>query len=112
MNKQFCFSPFFAITFTFYLASLVAQTVRNMPAIWETQVRSLGGEDPLEKGMATHSRIPACLVGYSPSGHKELDMTEQLTHWAGTRSLEFSPFLTSQRHPKVPDEECEERLGI
>ena len=39
-------------------------------------------------------------------------MTEQLTHWAGKRSLEFSSVLASQRHPKVPDEECEERLGI
>ena len=49
----------------------------------ETWVRSLGGEDPLEEGMATHSSIPAWrihgqkrLVGYSPQGHTELDMTE------------------------------------
>ena len=44
-------------------ASLVAQTVRNLPAMHETRVRSLGREDPLEKEMATHSgavawRIP------------------------------------------------------
>ena len=44
-------------------ASLVAQMVKNLPAIQETQVQSLGQEDPLEKGMATHSsflpwRIP------------------------------------------------------
>ena len=32
--------------------------VKNPPAMWETQVRSLGWEDPLEKGMATHSSIP------------------------------------------------------
>ena len=37
------------------LASLVAQTVKCLPAMPETQVRSLGGEDPLEKEMATHS---------------------------------------------------------
>ena len=37
-------------------ASLVAQTVKNLPA-WETQARSLGGEDLLEKGMATQSSI-------------------------------------------------------
>ena len=36
-------------------ASLVAQTVRNLPAMHETRVRSLGREDPLEKEMATHS---------------------------------------------------------
>ena len=37
--------------------TLVAQTVRNVPAVWVTQVRSLGWEDPLEKEMATHSNI-------------------------------------------------------
>ena len=38
-------------------ASLVAQLVKNLPAMWETWVRSLGWEDPLEKGQATHSSI-------------------------------------------------------
>ena len=40
-------------------ASLVVQTVKNLPAMQETQVRSLGQEDPLEKGMATYSSILA-----------------------------------------------------
>ena len=40
-------------------ASGVAQMVKNLPAMQETWVRSLGREDPLEKGMATHSSIPA-----------------------------------------------------
>ena len=40
-------------------ASLVANMVKNPPAMWETWVRSLGWEDPLEEGMATHSRILA-----------------------------------------------------
>ena len=40
-------------------ASLVAQLVKNPPAVWETWVRSLGWEDPLEKGTATHSSILA-----------------------------------------------------
>ena len=39
--------------------SLVAQMVKNLSAVWETQVRSLGQEDPLEKGMTTHSSILA-----------------------------------------------------
>ena len=39
--------------------SLLAQTVKNLPAMQETQVQSLGGEDPLEKGMATHPSIPS-----------------------------------------------------
>ena len=38
-------------------ASLVAQLVNNLPAMWETLVRSLGWEDPLEKGKAIHSNI-------------------------------------------------------
>ena len=61
--------------------------VKNLPAVQETQVRSLGWEDSLEKEMATHSLfLPGkfheqrSLAGYSPQGHKELDMTEQLTH--------------------------------
>ena len=41
------------------LVSLVAQMVKNLPVLWETWVRSLGWEDPLEEGMATHSCILA-----------------------------------------------------
>ena len=40
-------------------ASQVAQMVKNLPAMQETWVQSLGREDPLEKGMATHSSVPA-----------------------------------------------------
>ena len=40
-------------------ASLVAQMVKNLPAMWETRVQSLDWDDPLEKGMATRSRILA-----------------------------------------------------
>ena len=64
--------------------SLVAQRVKRLPAMQETRVRSLGWEDPLEKEMATHSSIPAgkshgqrSLVGCSPWGCKESDMTEK-----------------------------------
>ena len=39
------------------MASLVAQRVKCLPAMWETRVRSLGREDPLEEEMATHSSI-------------------------------------------------------
>ena len=46
-------------------ASLVAQLVKNLPATQETQVRSLGWEDPLEKGKATHSSIPAWRVPWT-----------------------------------------------
>ena len=57
-------------------ASLVARLVKNPPAMWETWVQSLGWEDPLEKGKATHSRILAWRI---PWGHKELDTTGQLS---------------------------------
>ena len=40
----------------------MAQTVKRLPAMWETQVQSLGQEDPLEKGMATHYSILAWRV--------------------------------------------------
>ena len=65
-------------------ASLMAQTVPNLPAVRETQVLSLGLEDPLEKETVTHSSIltwknpwTGSLAGYSPWGHKELNSTEQ-----------------------------------
>ena len=61
----------------------MAQLVKNLPAMWETWVRSLGWEDPLEKEMEpTPVLLPGkfygwrSLVGYSPWGRKELDMTE------------------------------------
>ena len=43
-------------------ASLVAQTVKNLPAMWETWVQSLGWEDALEEGMAIHSSIFAWII--------------------------------------------------
>jgi len=52
-------SPFFWISFGHHRAFLVAHMVKNPPAIWETWVQSLGWEDPLEEGMATHSSILA-----------------------------------------------------
>ena len=45
--------------------SLVAQLVKNLPAMEETQVPSLGWEDPLEKGMATHSSILAWRIPWT-----------------------------------------------
>ena len=46
-------------SFQYSWASLVAQTVENLPAMWEIWVHSLGWEDPLEESMATHSNILA-----------------------------------------------------
>ena len=47
------------------MASLVAQMVMNLPAMQETQVQSLGSEDPLEKGMTTHSSILAWRIPWT-----------------------------------------------
>ena len=46
-------------------ASLVAQMIKNLPAVWETRVQSLGWEDPLEEGMATHSSILAWRIPWT-----------------------------------------------
>ena len=53
------------MTSTSFQALLVAQTVKNLPAIQETGVQSLGQEDPPEKGMATHSSIVAWRIPWS-----------------------------------------------
>ena len=55
----------FSFTFKIMLASLVAQLVKNLPAIQETPVRFLGQKDPLEKEMATHFRILAWRIPWT-----------------------------------------------
>ena len=72
-------------------ASLMAQTVKNLPAMQETQLQSLHGEDLLEMGMTTHSSILAwkihgerSLVSYSPWGGKDSDTTQTLLIHTGT----------------------------
>ena len=75
------------IYFFFNVASLVAQLVKNLPAIWETWAQSLGWEDPLEEGMATHSsilawRMPVDRGAWRATGHevtKETDTPERLS---------------------------------
>ena len=57
--------PFFGIGMK--RASLVVQLVKNLPATWETWVRSLGWEDCLEKGKATHSSILAWRIPWTES---------------------------------------------
>ena len=71
---------------TLLRASLVAQTVKNLPAMQKNQVWFLGWEDPLEKWMATHSSILAWKIPWTEEpvelesmGSQELDITEQPT---------------------------------
>ena len=83
-----------------FIASLVAQMVKNPPVMWETRVQSLGWEDTLEEGMATHSRILAWRIlmdrgGWWATVHgaaKSLDMTE----WLSTHSVHSSIINNSQ----------------
>ena len=80
--------------------SLVAQMVKNLPAVQEARVGSLGQEDSLEKEMATHSSILAWRIpwteepgGPKSMGSKELDMTEQLTQYRISLTLAGSRLL-------------------
>ena len=61
------------------MASLVAQTVMDLPAMQETQVRSLGREDPPEEGMATHSSILAWRIPWTeePGGLQSMGFKSQ-----------------------------------
>ena len=68
------------------IASLVAQSVKNLPAMQKTWVQFLGWEDPLEKEMATHSSMLAWKIPWTQEsgrlqsmGSKESDMTERLS---------------------------------
>ena len=58
----------------------MAQTIKNLPAMPETRVQSLGQEYPLKEEMATHSSVFAWRI---PWNHKELDMTE----WVSTNTV-------------------------
>ena len=70
-----------------FIYCVVAQMVKNLPAMQETRVQSLDQEDPLKKEMATtpvflpgESHGQRSLAGYSPWSHKELDLTEVTYH--------------------------------
>ena len=78
--------------------STVAQTVKNLPAVQETGVCSLGWKHPLEKDMATHCSSLAWRIPWteetgrlqsSPLGCKESDVTERLTLSVSTQSTQF-----------------------
>ena len=86
-----------------YWASLLAQMVKNPAAMQETWVRSLSGEDPLEKGMATHCSILAWRIpwteepGYTLLGRKELDTTQTFSFTPTSFSItrkHFCPYST------------------
>ena len=61
-----------------FWAFLVAQLVKNLPAMWDTWVQSLRWEDALEKGIATHSSVLAWRIPWTiwVMGHKESNTAE------------------------------------
>ena len=63
------------------MASLVAQMIKNLPALQETQVQSLSQKDPLEKGMATHSSILTWKISWTgePGGLQFLESQKSWT---------------------------------
>ena len=73
--------------------SLVAQMVKRLPAVRETEVRSLGWEDPLEKEMATHSSTLAWKIPWTgePSGLQSMG-SQRVGHDGATSQLHFMPF--------------------
>ena len=62
----------------------MVQMVKNLPAMQETLVQSLGLEDPLEKGMATHSSILTCRIPCTeePGGLQSMESQRVGTDWA------------------------------
>ena len=68
----------------------MAQMVRNLPAMWETQVQSQGQEDSLEKGMATHSSILAWRIPWTdkPGGLKSMG-SQRVRHDRATNTFTF-----------------------
>ena len=83
-------------TYTSYWrqASLVAQPVKNLPAVWEAWVWSLGWEDPLEEGTAAHSSILAWRIPMDRGAGWASDTTERLsTHTTGYKVEDISSLL-------------------
>ena len=93
-------------------ASLVAQSVKNPPALWETWVQSLGWEDSLEKGKVTTPVFwPGEFHGlYSPWSHKELDTTDfqftsVISQTSGISKAKPSSFAALTKPKGYPDME-------
>ena len=79
------------VTLNLYWTSLVAHTVKHLPAMWETQVQSLGWEDPLEKEMATHSSTLAWKISWTedPGRLQSMGLQRVGHDWVTSLSLKF-----------------------
>ena len=78
-----------------FLIAHMAQTVRSLPAMWETWVQSLGWKDPLEKGMATHSSILAWKILWTeePGGLQSMGSQRVRHDWVTSLFSFFPVFL-------------------
>ena len=78
----------FGVRHPSYGASLIAQSVKNLPAVQETWALSLGWEDPLEKEMATHSSILAWKIPWTeePGGLQSMGSQKSWNNWATNTS--------------------------
>ena len=88
---KLCFFFFLQGNSMFKWASLVAQTVKSLPTVWETRVQSLGWEDPLEKEMATHSNILAWKIPWTeePGGLQSMGLQRVGHDWATSLSVGY-----------------------
>ena len=79
------------------MASLMAQLIKNLPAMQEMWVRSLGWEDPLERGMATHSSILAWRIpwrgAWQVTVHGVAQSQTQLKRLNTAQHTSINPFL-------------------
>ena len=82
---------FLQFFFFFLFTSLVAQTIKNLSAMWETQVQSLGWDDPLEKGMAIHSSILAWRISWTeePDGLQSMGLQRVRPDWMTNTHFTF-----------------------
>ena len=85
--------------------SLMTQMVKNLPAMLETRVQSLGQEDPLEKRMATHSSILAWRIPWTedPGGLQSMGgRSQRVRHNWGTNTWSSQRIPHSEQHPTKP----------
>ena len=75
------------------MASLVAQTVKRLPTMWETWVRFLGREDPLEKEMAIHSSTLAWKIPWTEQPDRLQSTASQRVGLSDFTSLHFTQFV-------------------
>ena len=84
-------------TFNIGLTSLVAQMIKNLPVMQETWVQSLGWEDPLDEGMATHSNILAWRIPWTeePGGVQSIGLQSVRHNRSDLACIQFSSVAQS-----------------